>query len=128
MEFYERLTDPLAMLDSNMNRYQELCVNIFSMGEEADLNKKMDENSEQYEKYATLVENIQAKNMDIFRDIHVILHPPPQHEVIPRQPQVPVQVSSSFKPCMDLKPSILQRDSTLKEVERFIEAFSNYMW
>ena len=61
MKFPERITDLLARLDSNMNRYQELCVKIFSTGEEADLNKKMDENSEQYEKYATLVENIQAK-------------------------------------------------------------------
>ena len=78
MKVKKRITDLLARLDSNMNRYQELCVDIFSTGEEADLNKKMDENSEQYEKYATLVENIQAKNMDIFRDIHVILHSPPQ--------------------------------------------------
>ena len=63
--------------------------------------------------------------MDAFRDIHVILQPPAHREVIPRQLHVPVQVSSSFKLCMDLKPSILQRDSTLEEVERLIENFSN---
>ena len=65
--------------------------------------------------------------MDIFREIHLTLHPPTQREATTRQPQVPIQVSVSFKPCMDLKPSILQRDCTLKEVERFIENFSNYM-
>ena len=65
MKFHERITDLLARLDSNMNMYQDLCLNTFSTGEEADLNKKMDENSEQFKKYATLVENIQTKNMDI---------------------------------------------------------------
>ena len=118
------MKEPLIFLPGstqNMNRYQELCVNTVSAGDEADPNKKMDKNSEQFEKYATLVENIQTKNMDIFRDIHLTLHPPTQCEATPRQPQVPIQVSASFKPCMDLKPSILQRDCTLKEVERYLQ-------
>ena len=65
--------------------------------------------------------------MDIFRDIHLILHPPTQREATTRQPQVPIQVSVSFKLCMDLKSSILQHDYTLKEVEHFLEKFTNYM-
>ena len=58
MKFHERTTDLLARLDSNMNRYKELCVNTFSAGDEKDLNKKMYENSAQFEKYATLVDDI----------------------------------------------------------------------
>ena len=38
-----------------------------------------------------------------------------------------VQTSVSFKPCPDLRPSLLVRDCTLKEVEHFNEKFANYM-
>ena len=40
MKFHERTTDLLTRRDSNMNRYQELCVNTFTAGYEADINNK----------------------------------------------------------------------------------------
>ena len=90
-----------------MNKYLELCVNTFTGGEEADLDKKMEENSAQLEKYTKLVDDIQTKHMDIFREIHLVLHPPPQREAIIRQPQPHVPMPVSFKPCLDLKPTVL---------------------
>ena len=67
-------------------------------------------------------------NIETFRQIHLILHPPQSLRQQPiRQLHSQVQTSVSFKPYPDLRPSLLVRDCTLKEVEHFNEKFVNYM-
>ena len=92
-----------------------------------DLDRKIEENSAQLDRYTKAVEDIKINKIETFRQIQLILHPPQSLREPIRQLQSQVQTSVSFKPCPDLRPSLLVRDCTLKEVEHFNEKFVNYM-
>ena len=120
--FYKRTTDHLSRLDSSMQRYLDLSVQTFTGGEEGDLDRKIEQNSAQMDKYTKAVEDIKINNIETFRQIHLILHPPQSLRQQPiRQLHSQVQTSVSFKPCPYLRPSLLVHDCTLKVVEHFNE-------
>ena len=79
------------------------------------------------EKYTKAVDDIKTKNIETFREIQHTLHPPTSFREPTRQVQPQVPMPMSFKPCPDLRPSILMRDCTLRVVEHFNEKFANYM-
>ena len=74
--FYGRTIDHLGRLESSMQRYLDLSVQTFTGGEEGDLDRKIEQNSAQMDKYPQAVEDIKINNIDTFRQIHLILHLP----------------------------------------------------
>ena len=104
-----------------MQKYLDLSVQTFTGGEEADLDRKIEENTAQLDKYIKAVDDIKINNIETFRQIQLVLHPPPPLREPTRQPHPHVPMTVSFKPCPDLKTSPLVRDCTLKEVEHFNE-------
>ena len=110
-----------------MQRYLDLSVQTFTWGEEGDLDRMIEQNLAQLDRYTKAVEDIKINNIETFRQIQLILHPPQSLREPIRQIQPEVLTSVSFKPCQDLRPSLLVCDCTLKEVEHFNEKFANYI-
>ena len=78
------------------------------------------------EVYSQSFKDIKGKNIEIFRLIHSTLNPIPPARSATRQvqaaPQIPMPLG--FKLNHDLRPVLLVKDCTLKEVNNFSETFS----
>ena len=92
---YKKLTEQLAGLDQNMQRYMILSVQAVTELGEGVLEHKILEQSAQMERYSHMVESIKGNNEEVFREIYSVLN---SHET--RQPirQLPAKTSKTFKP------------------------------
>ena len=106
-----------------MQRFLDLSVQTFTGDDESELDRKIEDISTQMDKYTKTVDCIRTNNIENFRHIQHILHPPDNTRHVKPQVSMPM----SFKPYQDLRPSLLVRNCTLNEVEHFIEKSANYM-
>ena len=94
-----------------MNKFLNLTSLTFE-GDDAELDKTIDDVQTQIEKYSQSVDDIKSKNIETFWQIQSTLHPLPSARAATRQvqasPQVPMPVG--FKPNSDLKPALLVKD------------------
>ena len=74
----------------------------------------------------TKVEKIRSENLVIFAKCKAILAPAPV-QVSRLAPSTTQHITAGFKPNQDLKPVYLIKDCTLKELNKFIDSFTNYI-
>ena len=86
----------------------------------------IDKNIESLTDYTTKFFDIRGKNIEIFREIDNTLNPITR---IARQVQAapPLPMSGGFRLNADLRPHLLVKDCTLKEVTTFSESFVKYV-
>ena len=74
--FHGRTTDQLNRLEGNMQRFLDLSVQTFTGDDESELDRKIEDISTQMDKYTKTVDCIRTNNIENFRHIQHILHPP----------------------------------------------------
>ena len=128
MTFYNRAKDQLEELEESMDKYLRLS-SLTHEGSDAELDKLIVDNQAAIEVYSLTFENIKGQNIKIFQLVHSMLNPIPTARAAARPtqavPQIPMPVGLKLN--FDIRPALLVKDCTLKEVNNFSEAFSNYM-
>ena len=74
--FHGKTTDQLSRLEGNMQQFLDLSVPTFTGEEESELDRKIEDISTQMDKYTKTVDCIRTNNIENFRHIQHILHPP----------------------------------------------------
>ena len=92
---YKKLTEQLAGLDQNIERYMILSVQAVSELGEGVLEHKILEQSAQMERHSHMVESIKGNNAEVFREVYFVFN---SHET--KQPirQLPAKTWATFKP------------------------------
>ena len=72
--FHERTTDQLGRLEGKMHKFLDLTMQTFEGDDESELDKKIDENSTQMDKYSKAVDDIKTNNIETLRQIQHNLH------------------------------------------------------
>ena len=61
--FHERTTDHLGRLEGNIHKFLDLTMQTFEGDDESELDKKIDDNSTQMDKYSKAVDDIKTKKI-----------------------------------------------------------------
>ena len=111
-----------------MEKYLRLS-SLTHAGSDAERDELIVDSQAAIEVYFLTFENIEGQSIEIFRLVHSTLNPIPTARAAARPTQSVPQSSMSvgFKLNSDLRPALLVKDCTLKEVNNFSEAISNYM-
>ena len=91
------------------------------------LQQLIDQNLAAIDEYSTRFHNISRLNTEIFRVIDTTLNPIQRTSVRAVQAAPQTSMPGGFKLNSDLRPNLLVKDCTLKEVNTFSESFYNYM-
>ena len=96
-------------------------------GYDADMDKLIVDKQAAIEVYSLTIENIKGQNIEIFWLVHSTLNPIPTARATagPIQAAPESSMPGGFKLNSDLRPALLVKDCTLKEVNNFSEAFCN---
>ena len=128
MTFYNRAKNQLEVLEGSMEKYLDLTSQTHT-GSDAELDKIIGDLTASVEVYSKSFKDIKGTNIEIFQLIQSTLNPiPPARSAtrpVQAAPQVPMPLG--FKLNHDLRPALLVKDWTLKEVNNFSETFSNYI-
>ena len=125
MTFYNWAKNQLEVLEGSIEKYLDLTSQTHT-GSDAELDEIIGDLTVSVEVYSKSFEDIKGTNIEIFQLIQSTLNPipPDRSATMPVQavPQVPMPLG--FKLNHDLRPALLVKDCTLKEVNNFSETFS----
>ena len=138
MTHYIRAQSSLNKLEASMEKYltlmththqnkDDIVIHETEEDNQDSLQQLIDQNMATIDEYSTKFHNIRRSNIDKFQVIDTTLNPIQRTSVraVQAAPQIPML--GGFKLSSDLRPNLLVKEFTLKEINTFSESFYNYM-